>query len=249
MPHTIEEKLAILDDSGMKGDVSLPGIAVDPREVPRYGLPEVALFLHVPENTLRSWVSGRTFPTITGEAFSGPLIEPADPSGNLLSFYNLIEAHILKSTRQRDEVPMKFIRQAIDYVTEQFPSPHPLITQKFETDGRFLFIRRVDDLINASKMGQFGIEPILRDYLSRIDRDTQGMPVTLYPVIPGRPGSKAVAIKYGVSSGAPVLTGTGILISVLWGRYQAGDTSQDLVEDYDQPKDKIEDAIAYLEAA
>ena len=75
------------------------------------------------------------------------------------------------------------------------------------------------------------------------------MPVTLYPVIPGKPDSKAVAIRYGVSSGAPVLSGTGILVSVLWSRNQAGDTVDALVADYDRPKDQIEDAIAYLEAA
>jgi uncharacterized protein (DUF433 family) len=223
--------------------------SIDPREIPRYAVSEVSLFLHLPENTLRSWVSGRTFPRVAGEGYFKPLIEPADGQGSTLSFYNLIEAHILKSTRRRDEVPMKFVRTAIDYVLEKFPSPHPLITQKFETDGRFLFVRKFDDLINASKMGQLGIEPVLREYLSRIDRDTRGMPVTLYPIIPDRPDSKSVAIKYGVSAGAPVLSGTGILISALVNRYKAGDTIQDLCEDYDQPKERIEDAIAYLEAA
>ena len=112
-----------------------------------------------------------------------------------------------------------------------------------------MFIRKLEGLVNASLWGQLGLAPILNDYLSRIDRDTQRMPVTLYPVIPDRPSSRAVAIKYGVSSGAPVLSGTGILISVLWDRYQAGDTSEDLSADYDRPKEQIEDAIAYLEAA
>jgi len=209
----------------------------------------VASYIRLPENTLRSWVSGRSFPKASGDGYSKPLIEPADGEGSVLSFYNLIEAHILKSTRRRDDVPMKFIRAAIDYVLETFPSPHPLITQKFETDGRFLFIRRFDDLINASKHGQLGIGHVLNEYLSRIDRDTRGMPVTLYPVIPEKPDSKAVAIRYGVSAGAPVLSGTGILVSSLLNRYQAGDTVQDLADDYDQPKEKIKDAIAYLEAA
>jgi len=229
-------------------EFALYDVSTDPREVPRYGLVEVASFLHLPENTLRSWVSGRTFPKIKGEGFSCPLIEPADGEGSTLSFYNLIEAHILRSTRRRDEVPMKFIRAAIDYVAQAFPSEHPLITQQFETDGRFLFIRKFDELINASRMGQFGIEPVLNEYLNRIDRD-KGMPVTLYPVIPGKPKSKAVAIKYGVSSGAPVLAGTGILVSVLGDRYREGDTVDELATDYERPKEQIEDAIAYLEAA
>jgi uncharacterized protein (DUF433 family) len=249
MPLSKPDKFAILDGPTMKMDLDFDS-SLDPREVPRYGLPEIALFLHVNENTLRSWVSGRTFPKVSGEGFSKPLIEPADGEGNVLSFFNLIEAHILKSTRRRDEVPMKFIRVAIDYVSETYTGlKHPLITQEFETDGRFLFVRKLDELVNASKMGQLGMEPILKEYLSRIDRDTQRMPVTLYPEIPGKPQSRAVAIKYGVSSGAPVISGTGVLVSVLFGRYTAGDSAQDLAEDYDIQKEKIEDAITYLEAA
>jgi uncharacterized protein (DUF433 family) len=223
--------------------------SLDPREVPRYPMGEVALFLHIPENTLRSWVSGRTYPRIAGEGFSAPLIETADASNNDLSFFNLIEAHILKSTRRRDEVPMKYIRAAIDYVNDAHPTKHPLITQEFETEGRFLFVRKLGELINASLGGQVGMEPILKDYLSRIDRDTQKLPVTLYPEIPGRPTSRAVAIKYGVSSGAPVVSGTGVLVSALSGRKQAGDTVQDLARDYDLPEDRVEDALTYLEAA
>jgi uncharacterized protein (DUF433 family) len=249
MPLPQPEKVEIVQGPEMKRDLLAYDIGLDPREVPRYALSEIAMFLRLPENTLRSWVSGRTFPKVAGEGFSAPLIEPADGEGRVLSFYNLIEAHILKSTRRRDEVPMKFIRDAIDYVAEAYPAKHPLITQQFETDGRYLFVRKLEGLVNASKMGQLGMEPILNEYLARIDRDTQRMPVALYPPIPDRPKSKAVAIKYGVSSGAPVLSQTGILISVLWGRYKAGDTIDDLAEDYDRPKDQIEDAISYLEAA
>ena len=145
---------------------------------------------------------------------------------------------------------MKYIRTAIDYASEKHPAKHPLITQEFETEGRFLFTRKLDELlVNASLGGQLGMEPILNEYLSRIDRDTQRIPVTLYPEIPGRPDSRAVAIKYGVSSGSPVVAGTGVLVVMLVGRHSAGDTVDDLVYDYGIPKDKIEDALTYLEAA
>ena len=138
MPRSTGEISAILDGPDMKREMqAYEDTSIDPREVPRYALTEVALFLHLPENTLRSWVSGRTFPARTTEGYSAPLIAPADHNGAYLSFYNLIEAHILKSTRRRDEVPMKFIREAIDYVDKQHPSPHPLISAEFETDGKY----------------------------------------------------------------------------------------------------------------
>jgi uncharacterized protein (DUF433 family) len=235
-----------LGDREMNFDQWPFDISSDPREVPRYAVSEVALYLHLPETTLRSWLSGRTFPKASGVGTSPPLIDPADGEGSVISFYNLSEAHILKWTRQRDEVPMKAIRDALDYVATEFPSKHPLITQQFLTDGRFLFIKKLEELINASKMGQLGNELLLN--LERIDRDTMGMPVAVYPEIPRKPNSKAIAIRYGVSSGAPVINGTGILVSVIWGRYEAGDTTSDLAQDYDLPVETLEDALAYLES-
>lgn len=230
-------------------EFALYDISTDPRGVPRYSIREVALFVHLPEKTLRTWVAGRTFPRVAGEGHSTRLIEPADGEGSVLSFYNLIEAHILRSTRKRDEVPMKFIRDAIDFVNERYPARHPLITGEFETDGRHLFVRKLEGLLNASLKGQIALEPILDEYLKRIDRDTQRRPIAVYPIIPRKPNSRAVTIKYGVSSGAPVLSGTGILVSALWHRFKAGDSIRDLAEDYDQPMQNIEEAIAYLDAA
>lgn len=221
----------------------------DPREFPRYTIADVAHFLRIKHTTLRDWVRGRPYPKGSGQAFSRPVIEPADPDGPVLSFFNLVEAHIIKSTRQRDEVPLLAIRDAIDYVSEHFPGPHPLLTNDFYTEGRHLFIKKLDELINASKRGQLGIEPILGQYLDRINRDVDGMPLALNPFIPSRPNSRAVSIQFKVSSGAPVITGTGILVSAIRGRHAQGESISDLAEDYALAVDTIEDAIAYLEAA
>lgn len=242
MPHYVES-----DPREMNVDKWQFDNSSDPREFPRYPVSDVANFLKIHENTLRSWLSGRNFPKTKGVGFSAPLILPADGEGSVISFYNLSEAHILKWTRQRDEVPMKAIRDALDYVAQAFPSNHPLITQKFLTDGRFLFVKKLEELINASLQGQLAEEILVS--LERIDRDTVGMPIAVYPEIPKKPNSRAVVIRYGVSSGAPVINGTGVLVSVLFGRYEAGDTIAGLSDDYDIPPDKIEDALAYLEAA
>jgi hypothetical protein len=88
----------------------------------------------------------------------------------------LAERHWVTSDERR-RVPMKSIRQALDYVAQQYPSPHPLLTQGFATDGYSLFVEKIEGLIeNASKIGQLGIEAVLRDLLLRIDRDGRRLP-------------------------------------------------------------------------
>jgi len=221
---------------------------VDRREIPRYGVPEAALYLHVPEKTLRSWLYGRQYTTGGEVRFSLPLIDPADANGGRLSFFNLVEAHILKSTRERDEVPMSAVRAALDYASSE-PSRHPLIEKKFVTEGRYLFEQKLEQIVNSSMFGQFAFDPIILSYLERIDRDTIGDPSALYPFVPNKPQSKVVTIKPGLSSGVPTITGTGISIPILYGRFKAGDSIDDLADDYELKSEDVKDAIAYLDAA
>ena len=211
----------------------------DRREAPLYSVADVSLYLRVPEKTLRRWISARSYQ---------PLITPADGTGKRLSFFNLVEAHILKATRQRDEVPMSAIRDALDFAAGE-PSAHPLITKQFLTEGRYLFEEKLGQLINSSKHGQLAFDVIMRDHLERIDRDSLGYPSGLYPFVPNKPASKLIVIKPGVSSGVPTVSGTGISILIVYGRFKAGDTIPELADDYELSHEEIEDAIAYLDAA
>ena len=242
-------RLYVLSFEDMETEVISITRGVDRRELPSYSVSEVALYLHIPERTLRSWMYERRSPLPNGKfAISAPLIEPADNQGSKLSFYNLVEAHILKSTRERDEVPMNAIRDALDYAAPGSPQ-HPLITREFLTEGRYLFEERYGQLVNSTKQGQLAFGPIMSAYLDRIDRDTLKYPSAIYPFIPQKPQSKVVVIKPGVSSGVPTIAGTGISIPILYGRFTAGDSISDLAEDYELDLEQVEDAIAYIEAA
>lgn len=81
---------------------------LDRRDIPRYGTEEAARCLGMSVATLDSWVNGRKYPTATGPRLFKPLIELAGPG--TLSFYNLVEAHILLSTRKKHLVEMPAIR-------------------------------------------------------------------------------------------------------------------------------------------
>ena len=51
----------------------------DPRLVPAYSAAEAAHYLHMPEETLRSWVVGRLYPVAGQLKRSRPLIHLDDP--------------------------------------------------------------------------------------------------------------------------------------------------------------------------
>jgi len=220
----------------------------DPREMPAYSIPEAAHYLQIPPSTLRSWTKGWRYPTRAGEKRSAPLITPPaapDQGPVLLSFVNIVEAHVLDALRREHRVTMPTVREALTYLEAQLPSAHPLADRKFETDGIDLFIEQYGKLINISQDGQLAMLNVLRVYLSRIERDTAGVPVKLYLFTRTRQADepKVVAIDPYVSFGRPVLVGTGIPTAVIAERYKAGESIQALAEDYERPPHDIEEAI------
>ncbi len=143
----------------------------DPRECPAYSISEAAHYLRIPQATLRSWVAGRYYPTAHGRKFFKPIIDLADKDRCLLSFLNLVEAHVLDAIRREHGVSLPKVRTALNYLKKRLPSQHPLADQKFETDGSSLFIEKYGQLINLSQEGQLAVRSMLAAHLRRIERD------------------------------------------------------------------------------
>src|SRR5215472_8712388 len=81
----------------------------DPREMSAYSILEAAHYLRLPPSTLRDWVKGRSYPTEKGQRFSAPLTPlPPRAQGDplALSFFNLVEAHVLGALRREHHVSM-----------------------------------------------------------------------------------------------------------------------------------------------
>lgn len=217
----------------------------DVRELPTYGIAEVAHYLQIPQATLRSWVVGRPYSTGAGTRSFAPLITLPEPGRPLLSFMNVVEVHVLDAIRRQHQVRLTKIRQALRYLRQHFPSKHPLADQKLETDGLDLFIQRYGQLINISQSGQLAMRSLLEAHLQRIEHDPQGLAIRLYPFTrkryPDEP--KLVVIDPYVSFGRPTLTGSGIATAVIAQRYKAGESMDELADDYGRERLEIEEAI------
>ncbi len=211
----------------------------DVREHPRYSIEEAARYLRIPLTTMKDWVSGYKRKNRAGRIRQyPPVIQPADVTLNLLSFYNLAEAHILRATRDRD-VPLENVRRAIEYIRQQFAGPHPLLSHEFETSGPDVFVSHLGQTINATRHGQLAMRTLLEAYLHRIERDKFGMPTQFSPM-----KSEHIAINPKLSSGKPVVKGTGIMVAVLASRKESGETVPELAQDFGLQSTDIEQAIA-----
>jgi len=213
--------------------------------VPNYGLSEAARFLGLPASTLRSWTRGWSWRTEAGLQRCAPLIEVPSNGGGELSFTNLVEAHVLSAIRRRHRVSMPRVRQALEYIDRHFGTPHPLARQEFQTDGVDLFVGHLGRLVRASKDNQVVMAELLRAHLRRVECDEAGLARRLFLFTRDEEIDQpsVVVIDPRISFGRPVLAGTGIPTEILFGRFRAGETVEELAEDYGCESGLIQEAI------
>ncbi len=219
----------------------------DPRQVQTYPAAEAARYLGMPVATLRSWVFGRSYQTVGGLRRFEPLIVLSDPTQRLLSFMNLVEAHVLAAIRRQHGVTLANIRSAVSHLQDRYHVEHPLARVEFKTDGLSLFIDVLGQLVNVSLRGQVAIREVMEAHLQRVEHDEKGLAARLFPFT--RFGAerssqpKLVVIDPKVAFGRPVLAGTGIPTAVLADRYKAGESIAELADDYECDTAQVEEAI------
>jgi uncharacterized protein (DUF433 family) len=217
----------------------------DVRELPGYGIAEAAHYLLIPRATLLSWVAGMSHGMASHRKSFKAVIQPAASSPVALSFINLIEAHVLAAIRRKHRVDMKAVRNTVAFLQKEFGSKHPLAEHKFETNGVDLFVEHLGKFISTSEGGQLAVKDLLKARLRRIERDNRGFPLRLYPFtrLDELDQPKNIVIDPFISFGKPVISGTGVSTIIVAQRFKAGESADELANDYACGREKIEEAI------
>lgn len=226
--------------------------AATPRETPAYTLTEAARYLRLPAATLRSWIVGRQYPTARGMSEFPPLIRPASPGPPpLLSFTNLIEAHVLRSLRAEHGVEVKALRKALAYAEQKLGIDRLLLREDLRTEAGKVFLDRYGQLIDLTASGQLALRRVFDDHLQRVEWDESRFPIRLYPFIstlsptPDRP----IVIDPRIAFGRPIVLRHGVSTAAIAERIDAGETVAGVAADYDLDSSEVEEAVLYERAA
>lgn len=226
----------------------------DLRNEPAYPLTEAARYIKLPPATLRAWTFGRPYPTAQGSGHFRPIIRPASSRPPLLSFWNLIEAHVLRALRTDHGFSVKAVRQAVDYAQRELHIEHLLLREELCFDAGQLFLDRYGKLVNLSASGQLAMRQVLQAHLKRVNWDADQFPIRLHPFISSVsadtvPDSMPIAIDPRISFGRPVVLSRGISTATIAARIDAGETVDALAADYDLSSADIEQAVLYERVA
>lgn len=209
-------------------------------DAPAYGLPESAVYLKVPYQTLRYW--------LTGFRKRPPIVDAVENDPIRLSFINLLECHVLAGMRKLYDLKLPAVRRALRHLAKESPRPHPLINEAFLTNRKDLFIQRLGRTINISQNGQMGLD-FYRLHLERVRVEREGM-LRFFPFVvePGPAEPKTIEINPMVGFGKPVIAGTGISTAIIASRFKARESIADLAAEYGRTQQEIEEAIRWEQA-
>ncbi len=223
----------------------------DMRNQPAYTVAEAARYLKVAPATLRSWVVGRAYPKADGLGRFQPLIRPATQQPPVLSFWNLIESHVLRSLRTDHGVSMDALRKALNYAEKALKIDRLLLSPELRTDAGKLLLDRYGALIELSASGQIAMRHMFDEHLARVEWDEWKFPVRLFPFSSSTAAanSRPISIAAQIAFGRPVIVSRGISTSAIAERIDAGESAAELAADYELSEREIEEAVLYERAA
>lgn len=205
----------------------------DIRDVANYGISQAARYVRVSRGTLAYWIHG-----------PDPRIRTPQ-RGAMLSFNNLVEAHVLRTLRNVLGTTPGLVEAVLSSAGEALRTSRPLLHEELFSGRGELFVQ----FMALSKSGQLALLKRLEDCFARVDRDDRGHPFRLYPVLPQESSDpRAVSIDPTISFGNPTLAGAGISTKAVVARVDAGEEIAALAHDYGLTEDQIQDAILYESA-
>jgi uncharacterized protein (DUF433 family) len=206
-----------------------------------------ARLLGLPQGTLNYWLEG-------GER-RGKVYRPVirvEPRGDraAVTWAEFIEAGLLREYRRTHGVPMAELRAFIDLVRGRYGTPYPLAHHRPFVSGRELLSRAqdasgldADFCLVAEVRGQYVLTSPADSFVRRVTwegdiaaewrpHDDPQSPVRMNPEV--RFGRPAV---HGISTEA------------LWEHDQAGETVEEIAEEFDVGLDQVRWALAYETSA
>jgi uncharacterized protein (DUF433 family) len=203
--------------------------------LPTYNVTEAARYIKESPQLIASWHYRET---------STGVLLPNKERGKPLSYLQLIEVAVVAAFRKLG-LPLQRIRKARNYLAQRFNSEHPFADYKFKTEGYhvLLDLQQVEEdenfeLIVADRSGQLAWGKVMEDRLLEFDYEYE---LALKWHLAGR--QSQVIIDPRIAFGAPNVSG--IPTWILKGRYNAGETVTDVIEDFRLDEMAIKDAWAF----
>ena len=195
--------------------------------LPAYSVQEAAYLAGTTRETVTRWCLG-----YSSRGHRLPAVIKGKQPWKPLSYLELVEVAFAATCRNLG-MTLQRIRKAHDYLAKNFQEDYPFAAFKLTVNGAHILkdLQEIEGesipLIVADEHGQLGWSPMVAD---RIDQFVWEFDVAM-PWFP-RGKSMRIMLDPRISFGAPTVADTGISTWTFRERYEAGETIDEIIDDF-----------------
>ncbi|WP_180217677.1 hypothetical protein [Agrobacterium larrymoorei] len=211
-----------------------------------YTAPEAARLLKTAPLNINRWLRGYTYKRDDVARQVPPLwtAQHANVEEHLeIGFRDLIELRFVKAFLDAG-VGLLAIRNCLDYARECAGDDRPFSTQRFQTDGRTIFLESIERVGDAKMLDLKKKQYVFKQV---IDRTFKDLDIEDDAVARWRPfnGKKSIVIDPSRSFGQPIASQFGVPTIVIAQAVEAEGSAEDVARIYDLPVSVVRDAVQF----
>ena len=208
---------------------------------PLYGFSEADRLAGATRGTAARWLSGYGYEDQHGQRVRRPPVTPKDAPPQGVSFWDLVEVIAIDRLKEAG-LSLRQIRHVVANCQEIWRISRPLVTLRFKTDGREIFVDRGDVLVEVGKRKRAQAwNELLQPFLQELDYDAQQLARRWWPM--GRSAPIVVDPDYGF--GLPVVSGSGVRTEIILERFRAGDLHEQIADDFNLSPIDVQRALQF----
>jgi uncharacterized protein (DUF433 family) len=204
--------------------------------LPAYLVADAARYAGISANTIRNWQT---------ETNWGRKALGHRDKGESLNYFQLVEVAFVAALR-RAGVRLDQIKNAREYMAVEFGTEYPFAATRFKTDGKDIWVRldafvpgaSSKKLVKVNRGGQLAWAEVVATKFTEFDYEND-LAVRWHP----RGKTSPVFIDPRISFGAPTVKG--IATWAIRGRHEAGESIDEIAEDFEITKREVDSALQF----
>jgi uncharacterized protein (DUF433 family) len=213
-------------------------------ERPAYSYAEADRIAGATRGTTKRWTRGYAYRTPTDQRVARPPVTPGieHPEAPGASFLDLVEVAAIARLKELG-LSLGQIRGAVDVSQTLLDLRRPLVTERFRSDGRSVFVQQGDVLVELGfgpRKGRQAWDEVIGPFLETVEYESE-LVRRWWPL--GR--THGVVIDPDFGFGLPVIADSGVRTEIVLEQIEAGVDPASVARDFGISRDDVDYALAF----
>lgn len=213
---------------------------LDLLHLPLYSYAECDHLAAMTRGTSKRWIEGYEYWNLQGDRVARPPVTEGTRKLGGISFLGLIEIRAIGNLKDAG-FSLREIRDIVLNCQQILRVDHPLVTLKFKTSGREIFVHERGEIVEVGKRrGQHAWYDFLAPFLQDVEYEHR-LARRWYPL----GVDKLVVVDPDYGYGLPVVKQSGIRTEIVFERFRVTGSIHEVSEDFKLRPEEVEQAIQF----